>query len=66
MYIPSFIRKSKKPSGTHLAEVKHVWENGKTRQKVIKYIGKEVEGKPVRRISSSSVRINAVERHMEI
>lgn len=43
-----------------------MWENGKTRQKVIRYIGKEVEGKPVRRISSSSVRITAVERHLEI
>jgi predicted transcriptional regulator len=59
-------RKIKKPSGTYLAEVESVWENGKTRQKVIRYIGKEVEGKPVKRIASSSVRVKAVKRHLDI
>lgn len=66
VYIMSFIRKIKKPSGTYLAEVESVWENGKTRQKVIRYIGKEVEGKPVRRIASSSVKVKAVKRHLDI
>ncbi len=62
----SFIRKIKKPSGTYLAEVESVWENGRTRQRVIRYIGKEVEGKPVRRISSASVRVTAVKKHLDI
>lgn len=66
IYIITFIRKIKKPSGTYLAEVQSVWENGKTRQKVIRYIGKEVGGKPVRRISSSSVNVTAVKRHLDI
>ena len=62
----TFIRTIKKPSGTYLAEVQSVWENGRTRQKVIHYIGKEVEGKPVRRIRSSSVKVTAVKKHLDI
>ena len=62
----SFIRKIKKPSGTYLAEVESVWENGRTRQKVIRYIGKDVEGEVVRRIMSSSVQVQAVRKHLDI
>ena len=43
-----------------------VWENGRTRQKVIRYIGKEVDGKPVRRVQSSSIKVQAVRKHLDI
>lgn len=33
----SFIRKIKKPSGTYLAEVESYREDGKVKQRVIKY-----------------------------
>lgn len=62
----SFIGKIKKPSGAYLAEVKSIWENGKTRQRVIRYIGKEVKGKTVRRIASSSLKVKAVKGHLDI
>ena len=39
--------------------------DSKTMQKVISSIGKGVEGKPVRRISSSSVEVTAVKRHLD-
>ena len=47
-------------------EAQSLLENGRTRQKVIRFIGKEVEGKPVRRISSSSLKVTAVKRHLDI
>ena len=62
----SFVRKIKKPSGTYLAEVESIWDHGRTRQKVIRYLGKDVEGKAVRRIRSSDLRIMAVRRHLDI
>ena len=42
------------------------WGNGKTKRKVIHYIGTEVVGKPVRRIGSSSVKGTTVKRHLTI
>lgn len=41
----TFIRKIKRGEYTYLAEVKNVWEKGKVRQKHIRYVGKEVDGK---------------------
>ena len=66
LYIMVFVRKIKKKSGTYLAEVESVWENGKTRQKVIKYLGKEVDGKPVKRVKTSSIKIIAAKNHLDI
>jgi hypothetical protein len=46
----------KKKSGTYLALVESKWENGRPKQHVIKYLGKEINGKPVKRILNSNVR----------
>ena len=48
-----------------MAEVRSVREDGKVKQKVIRYIGKEVEGVPVRRISSGDVEVSAVKRYLD-
>lgn len=40
----AFIRKIKKKSGTYLAEVESYRENGKVKQRFLRYIGKEVTG----------------------
>ena len=61
-----FVRKIKKKSGTYLAEVESVWENGKTKQKVIKYLGKDVDGKPVKRVKTSSIKIIAAKKYLDI
>ncbi|MEM3320056.1 MAG: hypothetical protein QXD27_06320 [Metallosphaera sp.] len=47
IYIMSFTGKIKKHSGTHLEKVKSIFENGQTRQKIYRHIGKEIERKPV-------------------
>jgi hypothetical protein len=61
-----FVRKIKKKSGTYLAEVGSVWENGKTKQKVIRYLGKEVDGKPVKRAKTSAIKVIAAKKHLDI
>ena len=48
----SFIRKIKKKNVVYLAEVENYREVKKVRQKVIRYIGKELEREVVRRIDS--------------
>ncbi len=47
----TFIRKIKKGNYTYLAEVENTWENGKVKQKYLRYIGKEVDGE--RKLSGS-------------
>ena len=62
----SFIRKIKKGDSTYLAKVESYREDGKVRQRVIEYIGKEVEGKPVVKVDINRIEISSVKRYMDI
>lgn len=62
----SFIRKIKKGNSTYLAKVESIREKGKVKQKVIEYVGKEVDGKAVRKVSSEKIEIESVKRYMDI
>ena len=62
----AFIRKIKKKSGTYLALVESKWENGKPRQHVIKYLGKEINGKPSKRVLTSNIKVKRVTRHLDV
>ena len=42
----TFIRKKKVGDKVYLVEVKNVRENGKIKQKYVRYLGKEMNGKP--------------------
>ena len=59
IYTMSFIRKIKKGPKTYLAEVENVRVKGKTIQKHIRYIGKEVNNQP---ILTGSVATSKIER----
>lgn len=61
-----FIRKIKKKSGTYLAEVEGYRENGKVRQRVIKYLGKEINGKAEKRILASEIKVKSVKRSLDV
>ena len=62
----SFIRKIKTKSGTYLAEVENRWEDGKVRQKFIRYIGKEVEGKVIRHVAVNDLEVENVKRYADV
>jgi transposase len=62
----SFIRKIKKSSGTYLARIENIREGGRVKQKVIEYLGKEVKGKPVKRIRSDKINITSVKQYLDI
>lgn len=62
----TFIRKIKKKSGTYLAEVKSYRENGKIKQKVIRYLGKEVNGRPAKKITSADIKIKNIKRSLDV
>ena len=61
-----FIRKIKKKSGTYLAEVERYRDKWKVRQRVIKYLGKEIDDKPEKRVFLSNVRVKTVKRSLDV
>jgi transposase len=61
-----FIRKIKNKSGTYLAEVESYRENGKIKQRLIKYLGKDVNGVPVKKINSSNIIARNVKKSLDI
>lgn len=61
----SFIRKIKKKSGVYLAEVESYREGGKVRQRVIKYIGKEVDSKAPAAPAPDGIEILGVKRYLD-
>jgi len=62
----AFIRKIIKKSGTYLAEVEGYRKDGKVKQRVIRYLGKEINGKPEKRIFRSDIHINGVKRSLDV
>ena len=57
----SFIRRIRKKNGqVYLAEVESKWVNGKSVQKHIRYIGKEVDGEVVVSLSSKDLQVDSV------
>jgi len=62
----TFIRKIKTKSGTYLAEVKGYRENGKVKQKVIKYLGKEIDGKAEKRVLTKGIQATSVKQSLDV
>jgi transposase len=56
----SFIRRIKKGNATYLAEVETIRQGKKVKQKFIRYIGKEVDGKQILSSSISNLTIDSV------
>jgi hypothetical protein len=61
----TFIKRIKKGTHVYLAEVKSVRKGKSVRHEFIRYIGKEVNGKPVKKVLTSAVRVKEVRRHLD-
>jgi len=62
----TFIRKIKKKSGTYLAEVESYRQGGKVKQRVIKYLGKDINGIISRRTSTAEISLRNVKQSLDI
>lgn len=62
----AFIRKIKIGEKVYLAEVKSVRENGKVKQKFIRYLGREMNGQLIRKVEVSNIKIENVKRSLDI
>lgn len=62
----AFIRKIKKGNSTYLAKVESYRKDGKVKQKVLEYLGKEINGKPVKKVNLYDVSIEKVTQYLDI
>ncbi len=62
----TFIRKKKVRGNVYLIEVKNVRENGKIKQKFVRYLGKEVNGKAVKKVVTSDIQAVNVKQSLDI
>lgn len=62
----AFIRKIKKGDAIYLAKVESYREDGKVKQRVLEYVGKEERGQPVIKIDLEKVVVSSVKRHLDI
>ena len=62
----SFIRKIKTNSGTYLAEVEGYRKDGKVKQRVIKYLGKEIDGQPVKKVFANKIQVQSVKQSLDV
>lgn len=60
-----FIRKIKKKEAVYLAEVESYRQDGKVKQRVLRYVGKEIDGTAVRRIRSDGIDVISVKQYLD-
>lgn len=61
-----FIRRYKKGEKVYLAEVKNVRVNGKVKQKFIRYLGREMNGQPIKKVEVNNIVIENVKRSLDV
>jgi hypothetical protein len=62
----AFIRKIKKGNSTYLAKVESYREDGKVKQRVLEYIGKEENGRVVEKTDINEVSVENVKRYADV
>ena len=62
----SFVRRIKKGDNVYLAKVESYRQDGKVKQKVIEYLGKEVDGKPVKKSGINDYSVTKVTQFIDI
>jgi len=62
----TFIRKKKVGDKVYLIEVNNVRVNGKIKQKFVRYLGREVNGKAVKRVSTNDIQATSVKQSLDV
>jgi len=62
----AFIRKIKKGNAIYLAKVETYRDEGKVKQRVIEYVGKEENGKPVQKVDINKIEVENVKHYTDV
>lgn len=61
----AFIRKIKKGKSTYLVKVENYRSEGKVKQRVLEYLGREIKGKAVKKIYAEDVEVKVVREYLD-
>lgn len=62
----AFIRKKKVGKNVYLVKVESYRKDGKIKQRVIEYLGKEIDGKPVKKIFADKIEVQSVKQSLDV
>lgn len=62
----AFIRKIKKGDAIYLAKVESYRQDGKVKQRVLEYVGKEENGVPVQKVDINKIEVDNVQQYADI
>jgi len=62
----AFIRRIKKGGATYLAKVESYREDGKVKQRVLEYVGKEENGVPVQKMDINKIDVENVKQYADV
>src|SRR3989339_2013535 len=61
-----FIRKKKVGRNVYLVKVESYREKGKVKQRVLEYLGKEIDGQPVKKVFTNKIQIQSVKQSLDV
>ena len=62
----AFIRRIKKGDAVYLAKVESYREDGKVKQRVLEYVGKEENGIPVQKVDINKIGVESVKQYADV
>ena len=62
----AFIRKIKRKDSIYLVKVENYREDGKVKQRVLEYVGKEENGRAIQKVDINKLEVNNVKHHADI
>jgi len=61
-----FIRKKKVGKNIYLEKVESYREDGKVKQRVLEYLGKEIDGMPVKKVFTNKIQVQSVKQSLDV
>ena len=61
-----FIRKKKVGKNVYLEKVESYREGGKVKQRVLEYLGKEINGEPVKKVFANEIEVKSVKQSLDV
>jgi len=62
----AFIRKKKVGKNIYLEKVESYRKDGKIKQRVLEYLGKEIDGQPVKKVFANKIQIQSVKQSLDV
>jgi len=62
----AFIRKKKVGKNIYLVKVESYRKDGKIKQRVIQYLGKEIDGKPVKKVYADKIEVQSIKQSLDV